>query len=501
MSGSIGKCLAVLEALFCRASSAAPYCAVLVLSLPVSVWAADLRLQSLVATSGDGAERLLDGDLSTGWTPVGQAVDEGVLFRFEKPTRLSSVLIRACADAGTLQLLTYLNGMQWAPERSDDHAFRLLLPPKRRLLRSLFIRIAGARGKACLAEVSFQSEDVLLHVKPPRTVSGRVSASSTLTPVDAYHSAYLFDGRTDFGWVEGAKGLGLGESVILELDETVKLQALELWNGYQRSKDHFRKNARATALGLMVDGGVEILLEVKDRRGAQKLQLPKAVEGKRFELIIRKAVRGTRYPDLVLSELRLLDAQGALTVRSPAIAERQKVLEKAIAGKSLASMVNRVWISRCGDQRNARLKLRSNHTFVWYESVGDDKDAVDAGKQSTEVFDGAWVPSKAPVTAAAIKLYGRRHRSSAEWDPYAGNQSKESVRIGGGKVNLRPVAKMSRSEFSGLLRKWKKSPAANRVDCLQSMGGGQDAIYEQLKVKGAIFVQGRSMTDLMVPLK
>ncbi|MBW2699300.1 MAG: hypothetical protein JRF33_00645 [Deltaproteobacteria bacterium] len=501
MGRNIGKCLVVLEALFCRASYAAPFCAVLVLSLPVSVWAADLRLQSLVATSGDGAERLLDGDAKTGWAPVGQAMDEGVLFRFEKPTSLDSIQIEACPDAGTLYLLTYLNGIQWAPERSGNHVFLVKLPTRRRMLRSLFIRIEGANGKACLGEVRFFSGEQELKVLPPRAVAGKVSASSTLAPVDAYHSAYLFDGRTDFGWVEGAKGLGVGESVTLELEAPIKLQALELWNGYQRSKDHFRKNARATALGLKVDGGVEIPLKVKDRRGAQKLRLPKAVEGKRFELIIRKAVRGKRYPDLVLSELRLWDEQGALTVRSPAMAERQKVLEQAIAGKTLASLVNRVWISRCGDRRNARLKLRSNHTFVWYESMGDDKDAVDAGERSTEVFDGAWVPTRAPVTAAAIKLYGRRHRSSAEWDPYAGNQSKKSVRIGGGKVNLRPVAKMSRSEFSGLLRKWKKSPAANRVDCLQSMGEGRDAIYKQLKVEGAIFVQGRSMTDLMVPLK
>ena len=38
-----------------------------------------------------------------------------------------------------------------------------------------------------------------------------------LAPSDAYHPGYLFDGRLDFGWVEGVKGPGIGEPTVLTL--------------------------------------------------------------------------------------------------------------------------------------------------------------------------------------------------------------------------------------------------------------------------------------------
>ncbi|MBN2498725.1 MAG: discoidin domain-containing protein [Deltaproteobacteria bacterium] len=450
-------------------------------------------LQALIPTSGSNAEALLDHDAASGWKPAGDPEDEGVLFRFEQPTRIDSILVRTCPGSGSFTLAPYLNGREWSARRIDGGRFSIEPAVRNRMLRSVFLRIRAARGNPCLAEVDFLRQKANVPISPPRSVAGRVKASSTLSPADAYHPGYLFDGRTDFGWVEGAKGLGLGESVTLELSRPVELHALELWNGYQRSQDHFAKNARATAISLAADGGAEIAIQVDDRMGPQKLALAKPVRAKTLRLTIRKAAAGTRYADLVLSELRLYDARGPLAVRTPDLAERTEALARQIAGKPLASIADRQWVSRCSGQRSAQLKLRTNHSFVWYESEGDDKTMQDAGQSRSEVFDGAWVVGRARKPASAVKLYGRRHSSSARWDPYAGKEERSAVRIGGGQVSLTRVADMQPAAFAELLARWRKGPAADRVACLKAEP------YAELVERGALLVEGRAMCDLMVP--
>ena len=457
-----------------------------------------LCLQSLVPTSGGKADVLLDGDLETGWSPSGDPGGEGVLLRFEQPEPIDRVQVLLCSGSGAFELVPYVNGTSLSAQRKgrEGEEYEIALSGQNKKIRSLFLRISSAKGVPCLAEVRFHRGREVLPVKPPRTVSGRVEASSTLKPIDAYHVAYLFDGRTDFGWVEGAKGLGKGESVTLELDEPVEVVALELWNGYQRSRDHFRKNARATRLGLRIDGGDAIPLKVADRMGPQKLKLPKAVKGKTFQLTIEAARRGKRYPDLVMSELRLWDARGPLTVETPDMAERQQALMEQVAGTPLSDVVDRQWVCRCGDMRLTRLKLRTNHTFVWYQDV-ESEDEVETRSQS-EVFDGAWVVGKPKPPSAAIKLFGRRHRTSSVFNPYAGNRVRDSVRIGGGNVSVTRLADIDAQEFAELVRRWARGPAADRVDCLDLSARGMESTYEALKGRDAIVLQGKAMTDLMV---
>jgi hypothetical protein len=141
-------------------------------------------------------------------------------------------------------------------------------------VRSFFLKLEDSTP-TCIAEVSFAGEKPLV-VRAPRRLDAVARASSVLTPADAYHPGYLFDGRLDFGWVEGVKGPGLGESMTLTFETPVSLAAAELWNGYQRSNEHFKKNARAKKVTLTVDGAPPFDFEVKDAQGPQKLSLPKA---------------------------------------------------------------------------------------------------------------------------------------------------------------------------------------------------------------------------------
>jgi hypothetical protein len=460
------------------------------LGLGGAALAADpLTLQTLTPTSGAGAELLLDGDPATGWSPEGDPAEEGVLLRFEKPVSLDGVALRTCKGAPELTAALYLNGAADSSEEKIGAEEKVLSFGKREL-RSLFVRVRSAdSGKACLGEVKLLRGGKALAVKAPRTVAGRIEASSVLTPADAYHPGFLFDGRLDFGWAEGSKGPGTGESFTLTLEAPVELVALELWNGYQRSDDHFQKNARAKTLAVSVDGGAPVSLDVKNASGVQTLKLPAPMKGRVWKLAVEQAYPGKRYPDLVLSELRLVDAQGPLGVRTPDGDERRRTLEAGLAGSPLGKVANQRWLGRCAPedvQSNRQLKLRTNNTFVFYDDSGDEESSV------SEVLDGAWVVKTASGPWASVELFGRRHRSETNWDPYADTEKKDSVRIAGGKLEVARVADLGKQEFQKLVAEWSKGTQSAKVECVGSEGN----TYEDLVKADAVIVRGTAVTDL-----
>jgi len=406
--------------------------------------------------------------------------------------------VQLCPGSGQFNLVPYVNGTSRTARAkgADKEEFEIPLGAKAQKVRSVFLRVSAPQGVPCIDAVEFFRGGAKIDVAPPRAVAGAVEASSTLTPIDAYHQAYLFDGRTDFGWVEGAKGLGQGESVTIRLEEPIELHALELWNGYQRSKDHFRKNARATVLDVKVDEAAPVRLRVKDVMGPQKLKLPKPVQAKTIQLTIVQARRGTQYPDLVLSELRLWDATGPLSVVTEDMAERKAALDEQINDTPLAEVVDRQWSCACCEMRSTRLKLRTNHTFVWY------LDAEQAGEEETrsksEVFDGAWVMGKSKAPSAVVKLFGRRHRTSSVFNPYAGNKVRDTVRIGGGNLNVTRLADIDGAQFAKVVQAWLRGPARDKVNCLDLSADGLEATFQSLVEKKAVLIQGKAITDLMV---
>ncbi|WP_257450295.1 NADase-type glycan-binding domain-containing protein [Archangium lipolyticum] len=449
-----------------------------------------ITLQTLTPTSGTGAESLLDGHPATGWTPEGDPSEEGVLLRFEKPVPLDGVVLRTCTGAPELQAALYLNGSE-AMSNQKVGAEETTLKFARKELRSLFVRLQSTgSAKACLGEVTLLQGGKPLAVNAPRTVAGRIEASSVLSPADAYHPGFLFDGRLDFGWAEGSKGPGTGESFTLTLESPMEVVALELWNGYQRSADHFQKNARAKKVTLSVDGGEPVPLNVKDANGVQTLKLPAPMKGREWKLAVVEVYPGKRYPDMVLSELRLVDAQGPLGVRTSDAAERQRALEAGLAGSPLEKVANHRWRGRCITNNDIydprRFKLRTNNTFVYYDNNASEETTV------SEVLDGAWVVKNASGPWAAVELFGRRHRSETNWDPYADTTTKDSVRIAGGKLEVARVVDLGKQEFEKLVAQWSKGPQADKVLCL----GEQGNTYDDLVKADAFVVRGTAVTDI-----
>jgi hypothetical protein len=458
--------------------------------LPVLVQAADapsvVYLQALTPTSGTGAESVLAED-GQGWQPAGDPRDEGILFRFEQPTAVDAIRLRSCGGR-PMSLAISVDGAQIACADPGVAAVTVALPDGERGVRSVYLRIERAGG--CLARVEFLRRGERLPVRPPRRVPGKVIATSTLAPIDAYHPSYLFDGRLDFGWVEGAKGPGVGECVEIELERPVEVTAVELWNGYQRSADHFRKNARARKVSVGADRKVLKSFPVKDAMGAQKLVLPAPVASSRWCLRIDEAFPGTHYQDLVISELRFWDAAGPFTVAAPDAAQREVALRAEIAGGPLPALLDRSWVSVCKWQSDHRLKLRGNHTFAWFEMTEQGDGTV-----ISEVFDGVWVPVQAGGPWAEARLYGRRHRIERDWRPYEMEaRQRETDQIAGGTVELARVADLGPAGWRELHAEWRESSfAAGPVTCIPDA----DAAYERLVKRRAVVVRGAPFQSLL----
>ncbi len=354
-----------------------------------------------------------------------------------------------------------------------------------RKVRSVFLRIDDTGAGACLAEVSFEG-DKPLEVRAPRSLNATAKASSVLAPADAYHPGYLFDGRLDFGWVEGVKGPGLGESMALTFEAPVSITGIEVWNGYQRSDDHFKKNARAKKISVAVDGIEPVEFALKDVQGSQKLMLPKAVSTKSLTLTIKEAWPGTRYDDLVLSELRVWDSEGPRAIITGDLAERARVLKTELGAGPLKGFVDKTLRAVCqvsGYELEA--KFRTNHTFVVYRSADEDSGAI------KEVLDGTWILKDGKT----VELFGRGHRNESitSGNPYQASEDRDTTTIIGGPLKVSRVQDLKKPDYDALLAKFTQGPLKWSFDCAQVKDFGK------LSAAGAYVVEGRSVTAILMP--
>ena len=174
-----------------------------------------------------------------------------------------------------------------------------------------------------------------------------------------------------------------------------------------------------------MDGGAPIPLKVKDVQGSQLIKLPKPVKGRTLVLKVDKAIAGKKYADLVLSELRLVDAQGPVTVRTPDVEERRKAFQTSLADTSLARIVDRSWHKRCEDKAYVirTLKVRSDHTFTLTNVVGE----TGGSRPEYDLFlDGSWAVKKEDEPWSTLELVGRQHRVDTKVVKVAGEWSRRT---------------------------------------------------------------------------
>ena len=263
----------------------------------------------------------------------------------------------------------------------------------------------------------------------------------------------------------------------------VTVTAVELWNGYQRSDDHFKKNARAKKLSITVDGAEPAEFVLKDAQGSQKLTLPKPASTKSLTLTIKEAYPGSKYDDLVLSEMRVWDAEGPRAIATGDLTERANALKTEVSTGPLKSFVDRTLRAAC-TVVELEAKFRSNHSFVIYRSSNEEEFGA-----VKEVIDGTWILKD----GKSVELFGRSHRNESSTDPYAGPGSKETTSITGGPLKVTRVSDLKKADYDGLLKKFTTGPLQWSFNCDEVND------FEKLAAAGAFVVEGRTLTAILVP--
>lgn len=119
-----------------------------------------------------------------------------------------------------------------------------------------------------------------LQLVAPKAQNGTVKASSSLTPAYAYGAERLFDANLGLAWVEGnPKNAGIAETLDITFDQSVRISALQCWNGYQRTSESFEDNARLKAFEFGLEGAPTSTYTLKDERNVQSVALAAPLTG------------------------------------------------------------------------------------------------------------------------------------------------------------------------------------------------------------------------------
>ncbi|MCB1381683.1 MAG: caspase family protein [Notoacmeibacter sp.] len=136
---------------------------------------------------------------------------------------------------------------------------------------------------------------------------GRLCVSSILDPQfgNRYGGVNLTDGNMATAWVEGVKGDGIGETIVVRYEGPRQLNRLILANGYNKNADIYAKNNRVSTLIIQGASGEKRGFQLSDNGDWQAVDLSWLGETDWFSLSIRSVFSGTKYKDTAISEMRV----------------------------------------------------------------------------------------------------------------------------------------------------------------------------------------------------
>lgn len=419
---------------------------------PVQDGRPSVYLEGIYATStatGHPVESLFDTDPGTYWqTRAGAGPDEGIMLYFVNPLVLGSIQLLPTEGSfaeqdTTASVAVYINGSLIG---KGNPSARIALAGAE-AAGALYVRFARtgreqARStRKADAEVSisefpasaavglqalrlFDGQQRELRLIPPQRISGTITASSSLAPVTAYGPEKLFDARKEFAWVEGnTAGNGVGEWLRCSFDQEVRITALRIWNGYQRSDEHLKANARVRSFSFGLQGTPGDLCNLPDQKASVLIRLPTPVSGRAVELNIREVYPGTKYKDLAISDLVFYDGDQPFVLENRA----SESAARQAPPSPLTTLLDRPVYNRIeeGDVVTSQsLILRSDGTFVLYqdETYGDD-----AGSQT--LADGNWELLESNASSATVKIFGRWNNLSQLLEYYEGSTPQQVTSI------------------------------------------------------------------------
>jgi len=280
-------------------------------------------------------------------------------------------------------------------------------------VRSIFFRLGVQKGGwpgFSLSAIRFLKQGKPMDLQLPLLVPATITATSVLDPVVAYQPANLFDSRYDFAWSTNGKNTsGKGESVQISFNEPQSLSGLIVWNGYQRSPEHFKANGRITQV-LVSDGQTTQSVALADRMGGQRIAFATALKNvSSLKLTIEGTAAGAKYPDVLLSELRLIDDHDQILVpQVRGMVPEGNPVSAPLVDRSLSSVVCSSSIAPGNFQRS--LRIRADGSFVIYGKAYEDE----TGKKTDQVLEGNW-----EQRGSVIRIFGKRYNDTVVRTEYS----------------------------------------------------------------------------------
>jgi len=374
---------------------------------------------------------LLETNCRGAWSPgsVDTGANEGVYVQFETPVRVDAIELVTNDKTKNAPFVLSVNGApvtgSSAPEPAnvvgkDAYAVRYAIPGSQ--VKSVFFRLGVRKGgwrHFSLHSIRFLRKDKPVSISMPVMVPATVTASSQLEPKVAYQPANLFDSRYDFAWsTNGKTTKGPGEFLDIQFAAPLNIAGMIVWDGYQRSNTHFKANGRVTRLSVGTEQGKQ-QLTLKDKRGAQKLMLSRPLQQvSRLRLTIDAIAPGSKYKDVLISELRFVDDKGRIVL--PQVKGMQpapSALTTRLLGRSLSSLACASSLVPGNFQRSFR--LRKDGSFVIYASSGDRE-----GKQTDRVLEGNW-----DLRGAGVRIFGKRYAETVLETEYSLTKTKVPASI------------------------------------------------------------------------
>lgn len=132
-------------------------------------------------------------------------------------------------------------------------------------------------------------------------------ASSVLSSQgkNSYRTGNLIDDNRATAWVEGKKGDGIGEWLVIDFGVATTADAIELRNGYTKNDDIYRKNNRVRDIEIVTSVGQRRRFSLSDTGAYQRIDLSGFDEMEWLQLRILSVYPGSKYSDTAISELRI----------------------------------------------------------------------------------------------------------------------------------------------------------------------------------------------------
>ncbi|MDH5178826.1 MAG: hypothetical protein OEZ39_08755 [Gammaproteobacteria bacterium] len=519
-----------------------------------TVTAEEVKLLAASATSSAPGSAdvtcLLDDNCKGEWSPGSkdEGVDEGLYFQFDTAIDLHmiEIIVKKSGRRQDYYFQLYLNGKTTPPgggtyhirsSRDINEKYETYITtgqiedPQFSLntaTRSIFIKIdkgyQTVREKPVITAIKLYTNPGR---NPPKTPSVRVmpvlpiittakiTATSILEPTTAYQPANLFDSRYDFAWsTNGKKNDGVGESFEINFDQPTNISGLLVWNGYQRSVEHYKKNGRVKVMMMEDDKGNKEKIGVVDVEGMQHLPMLKEFKNvNKLKFTITGIYSGTKYKDVLISELRLLD-------------DRRRIIQPDMQRtavelpSSLKDFTDRAWSSflqeinveknECSSKCfNRRIRLRSNGSFVIYQdfAYGQSND----GSVSANILEGNWA-----LESGRIRIFGKRYTSELKNSDYLRDEEEKAVTrpsIFQSYLDIRRYNELSNKEKDSLheylikSRGWKQGKnnwMYGITNSMPLMGESRQellsALAELLQKANPYYIKSSVLTDVVLPV-